>query len=490
MSTLPASDDRACLRHSVYWLLIALAVGSVTGRILAVNSVDFIRLEAEKNKKKPDPKVVLQRPFLSGNDRSRWCTVRALVEHGTYAIDEVIQEPNWDTIDMVKHDGTGQAAPDPDSGRLYSSKPPLLATLMAAEYWVIHRVTGHTLGTHPYGIGRFMIWTLHVPALVGFFWVLSRFAERAGQTDWGRLFMMASATFGTFLSTFATAINNHLPGAMSAGFAMYAAFRILHDGERRGKYFAAAGLCSAFAFACELPALAFFAALAALLAWTNWRATLVWFAPAAALVLAAYLGTNYAAHGTFRPAYDHRDAANNWYDFKYRRGEKIVDGYWSEAKRAERGPIDRGEPSAATYALHALVGHHGIFSLTPVWLLSAVGLAIWIWRGPPALRLLAAAIGAVSLVCVAFYLLRPLDDRNYGGMTSGFRWAFWFAPLWLAALLPAADGMSRCKWLRGLALVLLAMSVLSAAYPVWNPWTHPWILNFLLDRNLATLGGG
>ena len=48
-----------------------------------------------------------------------------------YAIDKVIQQPNWDTIDMVKHDG-----------HLYSSKPPLLPTLMAAVYWLIYRLTG------------------------------------------------------------------------------------------------------------------------------------------------------------------------------------------------------------------------------------------------------------------------------------------------------------------------------------------------------------
>ena len=29
-----------------------------------------------------------------------------------------------------------------DEGHLYSSKPPLLATLMAGEYWVIHKLTG------------------------------------------------------------------------------------------------------------------------------------------------------------------------------------------------------------------------------------------------------------------------------------------------------------------------------------------------------------
>jgi hypothetical protein len=41
----------------------------------------------------------LQRPFLSANDRSRWLAVRALVERGTFAIDEIVIEPGWDTID-------------------------------------------------------------------------------------------------------------------------------------------------------------------------------------------------------------------------------------------------------------------------------------------------------------------------------------------------------------------------------------------------------
>ncbi len=35
--------------------------------------------------------------------------------------------------------------------------------------------------------------------------------------------------------------------------------------------------------------------------------------------------------------------------------------------------MDRGEPSHAVYIFHSLVGHHGIFSLTPFWLLSVVG---------------------------------------------------------------------------------------------------------------------
>jgi hypothetical protein len=66
-------------------------------------------------------------PFLSANDRSRWSTVRALVDHGTYALDEVIflepppeddgrlkpprlrRDGDWYSIDLVKHRGVGWA---------------------------------------------------------------------------------------------------------------------------------------------------------------------------------------------------------------------------------------------------------------------------------------------------------------------------------------------------------------------------------------------
>jgi hypothetical protein len=42
-------------------------------------------------------------------------------------------------------------------------------------------------------------------------------------------------------------------------------------------------------------------------------------------------------------------------------------------------------------------------------------------------------------------------------------------------MIPAADWFSR-GWLRqGVALLLVALSALSASYPTWNPWQHPWI---------------
>ncbi len=132
---------------------------------------------------------------------------------------------------MVKH-----------GGHYYSSKPPLLSTLIAGEYWVIYRVTGKSLGTHPYEIGRFMLVTLNVIPLAIYFLLLAALVERLGKSNWGRIFVMTAAVFGTFLTTFAVVLNNHVQGAVCAMIVLWAAVRIWFDGDRRWRYFALVGL--------------------------------------------------------------------------------------------------------------------------------------------------------------------------------------------------------------------------------------------------------
>ena len=494
----PASESTAQLRWGVYVLLIALAVGNMSGRLMAVNSVNRAELEAHltnrelsraerelraqnlsedelqeqlaEAKERIAREVRLQRPFLSANDRSRWLAVRALVEQGTFAIDGLIDRHVWNTIDMVQHRGLDGEL------HLYSSKPPLLITLVAAEYWLLHQLTGMTLGSEPYFLGRLMLVTINILPLVLMFVIVAKLAERWGTTDWGRIYVVAAATFGTLLTTFAVVLNNHVVAAVSASVALYAWVRIRCDGQTRLRYFALAGLAAAFAAANELPALALLVVMGVELVRGNRKAWLVAFLPAATIVVVAFFVTNYAAHQSLRPPYMHRtDPEDNWYAYTY-----TLDGVERQSYWLDRQGIDRGEPSQLTYTWHALVGHHGIVSLTPVWLLSLAGALMWLKHGKVRQIELAGAIVGLTLICLIFYLgLRPQTDRNYGGMTSGFRWMFWFAPLWLLMLLPAADWTARTLARKALAATLLAISVFSASYPTWNPWTHPWIYRWL-----------
>jgi hypothetical protein len=81
-------------------------------------------------------------------------------------------------------------------------------------------------------------------------------------------------------------------------------------------------------------------------------------------------------------------------------------------------------------------------------------------------------------VVIGFYISRPLEDRNYGGVSSALRWLFWLIPLWLYALLAAGDAIGKNRLWQAVALVLLFASVLSAASAWTNPWQHPWLFEY------------
>jgi len=574
-------------------------------RVAGATEEEFADLEERRQKALANERREL--PFFSANDRSRWNTIRALVEPEMrvgrtvtqpdgiartetvwYAIDKVQNTFGWDTIDMVKHNniaaetplmevlqqngeevvgqvtklverfpeyiekvtnligklsGGGQGGvkgdgeveviepteqPDAEqsdaepeakdvaegevaedeaeerdemAGYLYSSKPPLLPTLMAAPYALMYWAPEiklslesleekqflqkfllaslfwtssekPTLETDPHLIVRVTLIIFNLLPLVITWFLLSRLVERFGTTNWGRVFTVAFICFGTMISTFAITLNNHIPGVMSVTIAFYCAVRIVFDKETRWRYYILAGLFGAFAVACEKPALLFCGLIGLWLLWHQFVRTFFFFIPAALLVAAAFFAANYAAHQTLLPAYSQPD----WYIYKYERGTnsdgtpRVLDSYWKNPQG-----LDKGEPSRRDYIFHSTIGHHGLYSLTPVWVLSLLGLLIWLfdrryWG-------MALMILFTSVVVFAFYMGLKQELRNYGGNTSALRWVFWLAPLWSVALVAAADQFGKSIVTRGIALLCLIVSAMSVAYPVWNPWTMPWTYN-------------
>lgn len=591
-SSRPAS---ARLRESLTLILIAISAGLIFGRIMAVDSIpdravqeyrlaripQTLRDKAKELKKEglSDAEIKARlkaaavrlradalkaRPTLSANDRSRWLTIRALVEPESrvyrylpldadgnrkpfytkgevlrntpagspdsiesargksgkylkewvpYAVDKARETPGWDTIDMVKHGLADEEfdPSDPYSGYLYSSKPTLLPTLMAGVYWVWLRTTGLSLRENPFLVTRalLVIYNL-IPLVIGWF-LMGRLIDRFGgadekTSDWPKLFAVGALCFGTFLSTFAVTLNNHLPGAAAIMISLYSAARILADGERGAGYFFAAALFGALAVACELPAALIALLICLALLFRCPRRTALVSIPTGLVVAAAFFGTNLIAHGTYRPAYgmkrdhialaraEHPDRTdrfqvtsfdpNDWYIYRYfpanakRDASSARMSYWSD-----RQGVDRGEPSRAVYAFHALLGHHGLFSLSPIWLLSLAGAFVWLFGAPgKGCRLFAGGVLLTALFFFAFYVSRDQGDRSYGGMTCGLRWFFPLIPFWILTMLPALDRLGRTRAGRVLALVLLFVSCLSVAYPLWNPWSHPWILNLTFGR--------
>ena len=438
------------LRRAIYAILVISTLASCLGRIVTVRSRDG------------------RGPFQSANDRSRWCTIRNLVDHNTFAIDRLQRDKQWFTIDKVRHKG-------PD-GKLhyYSSKPPLFPTLVAGQYWLMRNVAGAAFEDHPFPITRSILAITNWLPLVLYFWLLVGLIERWCETDWAKIFAVGVAAWGTFITTFSVTLNNHLPAAICTLIALHVFIAIWYDDSRNPWLFVAAGFSAAFAAANELPALSLLGLLGLALLYKNWKCTLLYGVPAVASVVVAFFVLTYVAHGSWRPPYMHRNSDvpgtgqhgdDNWYDY---------DGsHWSNK---DKKGVDAGEPSKVLYALHSLVGHHGVISLTPVWLFSVYGVILLAsYKRDTPMPTLAIGIAILTIVCLCFYLLlRPVQDRNYGGVCSGFRWMFWFIPLWLFAMLPMLDKLSTSIVGRRFAYVCLAISVLSASYPSANPWQHPW----------------
>jgi hypothetical protein len=142
-------------------------------------------------------------------------------------------------------------------------------------------------------------------------------------------------------------------------------------------------------------------------------------------------------------------------------------------------------------------GHHGIFSLTPIFLFSAWGtlrlivggrfLTDFLRRrsGEP-MAAVAWLTAALTVVLLAFYTWTP-KARNYGGSAQGLRWVMWLIPFWLLVLIKGVEGGQSRGWVRRLALLALAISALSVGYAMRNPWSHPWILDMMEHLNLYPL---
>lgn len=515
--------DISLPRWSIYAFILISAVAAQAGRLASTRSPTG------------------ETPFYSANDRSRWCTIVSLVEFGTYEIDQITfrkddrKRRHWDTIDMVRHRGAD------GKQHYYSSKPPLLTTIYAGAYWVFHKLTGKKLSEEPHFVARILMVFFNFIPLIGYWFMLIWLIERTTLDPWARLFLVVAAVWAMYSSTFASTINNHLPGIIVVMISLMALIRIVVDKSTQWRWPILCGVAAAFSVACELPALAWWTIIPAVIFMSLKQIKpIVIYTIASVPVFAAILITTQLAHGDLKPPYMHRDHGeviatipragdtetpdsslsalrdallkkaekpseklelrparqektfelfdtenqicwavkagegtweirqwDDWYDYPAT--------YWT--KENKKG-VDKGEPSYAVYAFNSLIGHRGIFSLTPIWLfaLSGVWLAL---KKQPEWRYIHLAAIIVSVVCVAFFLSRPLEDRNYGGVCSGFRWVFWLAPLWMLFLPHGIEQISPSAWGRKLGLTALAISIFSATFPWNNPWTQPWIYQIL-----------
>ena len=478
---ISTTDPTRALRQSLYLVLGAMALAIATAKIVGAENVyepsrykpastqyDANRADTPARvwpEKRPEPTLM-----FGSNDRSRWATVRAIVENGTYVIGKranltatappygdsgIIFEESYTSIDKVMN---------PDTGEFYSSKPPLFATLLAGEYWLLHKLFGLSIDRDRWLVVGIILITINVLPFALYLFLLAKLIEQYGRSDFGKLITFAVASFATFAITFAPTLNNHTPAIFCTLFAIYPLLRS-ESPTKRDLFLSGlfAGLTATF----ELPAAAFAGGLGLLLLLSRFRQTLTCYLPGLAIPVVALLACNVISMGKITPAYG--EFGGPWYNYG--------GSNWLKLKEPVRPRgIDFNSESTPVYAMHLLVGHHGWFSLTPVWLVAACGLIGQARRlRESLLGKLAAVTIAVSVIVFTFYLTR-FQSYNYGGNTSVARWLIWLSPLWLLGLLHGVDRIADSRRWRFATVILLAFSVLSVFYPAWNPWRNPWIL--------------
>lgn len=369
----------------------------------------------------------------NANTGSRYATIEALVDFGTFNIDDTHYVF---TPDKVKA-----------RGHFVSSKPPLLPVYGAGVYWLLRKATGVTIGENEgivvFVVGVFTGWLGHFVFLIYFYRLTVLLLAR----QLAILTTLAVACFAYLGVAYATAINNHSPGATLAVVGFYHAYRTRNGGGVLRYLYA--GFWLGILPAVDLSSAALTGCTGLYLLHKDWKRTLLFFVPAVLPGMASQLLLAHAATGTWIPAY--ADASLMDYKGSYFGGK--------------RSGIDALFEPKHVYAWHVLFGHHGLFSMTPLYFFSAWEAVRRLWKKDSYRAETTVFAGHVLMVC-AFYIIRT---HNYGGWCVGMRWFVPFMP-WLVLLFGLWLDRTRLggiKW----AFVTLAFTV--SAWHVQDGLTSP-----------------
>jgi hypothetical protein len=362
-----------------------------------------------------------QSSLENANTGSRYATIESLVDRGTFFIDRSRYVRTIDKYKVGEH--------------YISSKPPALPAFGAGVYWVYQELTGKTIARHEGDVVRvvslFTGGLCHLIFLIFFYRLCLLLIKRPLAVA----VAMAGACFAYLGVGYATHINNHSTAAALGVCGLYYACRIRRDPTPRVRHWLFAGGVLGLLPAVDLSGVAITGCVGLYLLTHDWRKTLLLFVPALLPGLLLHFALTYYISGSFKPFYLNQ-SLKNFSAFHFRRA----------------GGIDGLREPKYIYAFNVLLGHHGLFSMTPLYVFG-----LWeLLRSIRYRRYLAESLvcAGVVLAFLAFYIFR---SRNYGGWCVGMRWLVPVMPLLLLYFGLWLDRvrLTRPVWLA----VLLAFSV-------------------------------
>ena len=386
--------------------------------------------------------------------QSRLGTVESIVDRGTYQLDD---STFTNTVDKVYKDG-----------HFYSHQPPLLSTLEAPVYWLLH-----LSGARFHNRGRFVMtyaFTLLTNGLALALTVLV-FADilaMASVTPSFRAVLAILLPLGTWLLPYGVVTNNHGISGLLMTLLIWLLLKVEWQGGTRSRAFSIGAVLGLLAGIEVLPIVSF-VPIASIYVW--WRRDLDararWlFATGLAIPLLAHAVINIQITGDVIPAGFHSEM------FRYEGSEfdeSSLTGTWKH-----------GSPGAAAgYAWHSLFAGKGFFVFAPLCLLGlAGGLLEWRWW-----RARAKGVHAVLLSGVAISLaVALLTTNNFGGAAVGFRHAVYLSPAFAVLMLPWITAGSTTRRQQAIA----AVAGVSAAVLLIFAAREPWSALTLSDASIGT----
>ena len=381
----------------------------------------------------------------SAHEFSRLGTVDSLVERGTYQLDDSIF---IGTLDKVL-----------SKGHFYSHQPPLLATLEAPVYWVLH-LPGMRFNNRTRELTVFVFVALtNGLALALTVVVFSHLLGLAGVAPPARDVYAFLLPLGTWLFPYGVVANNHGVSGLLLTVTAYLLLAL----EWRGATAARCGWLGAvlgLLVAIELLPMVSFVPLTIGYLWmrrdvtgAQWRA----FGAGLAVPLFAHALINLPITGDVIPAGFHHELFN-------------YPGSSFDERTLSGSVKHHSLPALSDYAWRALFAGKGYFTFAPVLGAGLVcGVAGWRWwaraRGAQLVLL-----GGTVLSLAASLLM----TNNYGGGAVGFRHATYLAPALLALLLPVLAGRSPAARAGGYAIgAVAALSMVAMlVYEVKQPWPN------------------
>ncbi|MCB9231136.1 MAG: hypothetical protein H6581_05720 [Bacteroidia bacterium] len=366
---------------------------------------------------------------LTTNPRSRIITVERLVDAGTWVhsngTDSSRFEPSIDAV-MVEENR-------------FSSKPPNYPLLMFLEAKPLAWLTGWNFFDKQVFFVHYLVLLNQVLPYLLMLWMALVFARQFTRDNFTLSWLMLCLSLGILPFGYAVTITNHTPAAVLYFLAFFLSYQILHgEAQKSWKHYAVLGLILGYAGSIELPGLVFGGIFGVQLLLKNPRLALL----TAACGLLPFVIQSvilYQISGSIKPFY-------------LQSGVYYYEGsYWLHPESH-----DLTHEPKLIYAFHVLLGHHGLFSMSPVLVLGLLGGIFWKNRyNLPHARFFGLLLGGMALL-VIYFVFRTY---NYGGWCIGMRWFIHFMPILMFMGLPVIEKLGKSHWGKGLLGLLLLISL-------------------------------